>query len=71
MRGDREPISYWISKGKDRHALLALFINSKLAIVLTLMISAVALAALDHPMLATAGLGLSGLLGALRSVKLL
>jgi biotin transporter BioY len=69
MRGNREPITYWISKGKNGHALLALFINSRLAIVITVMLAAIILAALGHPIFATVGTGIGALFSATGAIR--
>ncbi len=69
MRGNREPITYWISKGKNGHALLALFITSRLAIVITVMVAAIILTALGHPIFATAGTGIGALFSATRATR--
>jgi len=69
MAGNNDPVQMWISKGKDRYALLALMIQSKLALVLAIMLTLVFAAWLLGPTFAALGSAVAAAFKGVRWLK--
>jgi len=69
MASNRDHVNKWIDKGKHRYALAAIVIESKLALLATVVIAIVVLALTLGPAFAAVGASIISTIGALRWLR--